>query len=51
MKSAPISDATHDAVCTPFVIASMGTSSTGSSGHSPCHMRRDTSPWSWLTPL
>jgi hypothetical protein len=37
--------------CTPLVMARIGTSSAGSPGHSPFHMRREVRPCSWLTPL
>ena len=37
--------------CTPLVIAPIGTSSTGTSGHRPLNISRLTSPCSWATPL
>jgi len=37
--------------CTPLVTARIGTSSSGSPGHSPFHMRREVRACSWLTPL
>ena len=38
-------------MCAPFVTCVIGTSSTGRSGHSSCHISRATSPWRALTPL
>ena len=35
----------------PLVTCVIGTSSTGRSGHSSCHISRATSPWRALTPL
>src|SRR5579884_2825731 len=46
-----ISGEVHVGACTPLVTDVIGTSSTGTSGHSPENMARLTSPWSLDTPL
>ncbi len=46
-----ISADTHVRACTPLVMAPMGTSSAGISGHSGLNISRLTTPWSWATPL
>ena len=42
---------THVCACTPLVIAPIGTSSTGTSGHRPWNISRLTAPCSRATPL
>ena len=51
MRRSSTSGETHVGAWTPFVTEPIGTSSVGTSGHSPANMTRLTAPWSAATPL